>query len=326
VTGAPGEARERALEAARLSKADQVSVMVREFADLEGIMGETYALMEGHHPEVAQAIREQFLPDAAGGAVPVSVPGALLATAEKVDNITAAFACGEPPTGSKDPYGLRRAAAGMVAIAMHHKLHYDVEELLGRAYAQLERFSSLVERASVLPDATAFILERLAKTLTDEGLARDTVDAVVPTSRDFLDLRARAQALHEFRASDRWEDLVTMFTRPANLARQLPAEAAAEAAIQPQDGVSTALFQADAEKALFAAWQETAARLTPAVEARRYGDALAALAALRPAMDRYFDDVLVMAKEEDVRLNRLRQLAALAAMVRSVACLELVQV
>ena len=169
MSGAPGEARERALEAARLAKADQVSVMVREFADLEGVMGEKYALMEGHHPEVAQAIREQFLPDAAGGAVPETLPGALLATAEKVDNITAAFACGEPPSGSKDPYGLRRAAAGMVAIAAQPWLRYDVEKLVDRAYDGLEKFPGLVERGAVVPEATAFILERLAKALTDEA-------------------------------------------------------------------------------------------------------------------------------------------------------------
>ena len=153
--------------------------MVREFADLEGVMGETYALMEGRDPEVAQAIREQFLPDAAGGVVPETVPGALLATVEKADNITAAFACGEPPSGSKDPYGLRRAAAGMVAIAMKHGLRYDVEKLLGRAYDELERFPGLVARETVVPEATAFVLERLAKTLTDDGVSRDTVDAVL---------------------------------------------------------------------------------------------------------------------------------------------------
>jgi glycyl-tRNA synthetase len=325
VCGAPGEARERALEAARLAKADQVSVMVREFADLEGIMGEIYALMEGHHPEVARALREQFLPDAAGGAVPATTPGAFLATAEKVDNITAAFACGEPPSGSKDPYGLRRAAAGMVAIAMHHGLHYDLERLLGRAYDELERFPGLVERAMVVPEATAFILERLAKNLTDEGIARDTVDAVLSTSRDFLDLRRRALALHEFRSSTLWDDLVTVFTRPANLARKLPEEAAAEAASLPAGGVSPALFVDEAEGALFSAWRETAAKVASAVEARRYGEALTVLAGLRPVVDRYFDDVLVMADDEVIRINRLRQLAAVAATVRSVAWLELIQ-
>jgi glycyl-tRNA synthetase len=290
-TGAPGEARERALEAARLAKADQVSIMVREFADLEGVMGETYALMEGHHPEVAQAIREQFLPDAAGGAVPVTVPGALLATAEKVDNVVAAFACGEPPSGSKDPYGLRRAAAGMVAIATQHGLHYDVEKLLSRAYDELERFPGLAERASVIPEATAFVLERLAKTLTDDGVARDTVDAVLPTSRDFLDLRVRAQALHEFRSSARWEDLTTVYTRPSNLARKLPAEASAgvaagaasETAATAQGGVLPALFQAEAEPALFAAWQEAAGKVAPAIEAQKYGERRATAGA-RPVL------------------------------------------
>jgi glycyl-tRNA synthetase len=322
-TGAPGDARERALEAARLSKADQVSVMVREFADLEGIMGETYALMEGKHPEVAQAIREQFLPDAAGGAPPATLAGALLATAEKADNIVAGFACGEPPSGSKDPHGLRRAAAGMVAIAMQHEFHYDLEALLNRAYDQLEKFPDLADRATVMTEATAFILERLAKTLTDEGLARDTVEAVLPTTREFLDLRARAQALHEFRAGERWDDLVTMFTRPANLARQLPPESAAEAI--GTCGVDPALFQAEAEKELFARWQDAAAEVGAAVQTKRYVDALTALAAMRPAVDRYFDDVLVMATEEPVRINRLRQLAAIAALVRGVVYLELVQ-
>jgi len=309
--------------------------MVREFADLEGVMGETYALMEGHHPEVARALRAQFLPDAAGGAVPVTLPGALLATAEKADNIVAAFACGEPPSGSKDPYGLRRAAAGMVAIAMEHGLHYDVERLLGRAYDELERFPGLVGRNTVIPEATAFVLERLAKALADEGVARDTVDAILPTSRDFLDLKVRAWALHEFRADARWEDLVTVFTRPSNLAKKLPAEVAAEVALSiagtaiggegATGGVSSALFQAEVESVLFAAWQQTLGTVVQAIGAQDYGRALAALAALRPAVDRYFDDVLVMADDTAVRLNRLRQLAAIAATVNRVARLEAVQ-
>jgi len=318
--GTAPEIRDRALEAARLAKADQVSVMVREFADLEGVMGETYALMEGRDPEVAQALREQFLPDAAGGAVPATLPGALLATAEKVDNIAAAFACGEPPTGSKDPYGLRRAAAGMVAIAVEHGFHYDVGELLGRAYAGLERFPGLVERETVVEEATAFILERVAKSLTDEGLNRDTVDAVLPASRDFLDLRARAAALHAFRGGPAWDDLVTAFSRPSNLAKKLPAEGAgAEMTVSP------ALFVEEAESLLAAAWQEANSLVEAANAERRYDDALAVCAGLRPAVDRYFTDVLVMAEDEAVRLNRLTQLAAVASTIRSVVHLDLVQ-
>ena len=343
VTHAADDVRLRVLEAARLAKADQVSVMVREFPDLEGVMGETYALMEGHHPEVARALREQFLPDAAGGALPAAGPGSLLATAEKVDNIAAAFACGEPPSGSKDPYGLRRAAAGMVAIALQHRLRYDVEALVERAYDGLERFPGLVGRAVVVAEATAFILERLAKHLTDEGLARDTIDAVLPTSRDFLDLRERALALHACRSSNLWDDVVTVFTRPWNLARKLPRDEALEPAAGPAPAggpvaagepgaaggeladVSPALFEAEAEAALLEAWQEAAALVEGAMGESKYGDALAVLAGLRPAVDRYFADVLVMAEDEAVRLNRLRQLGAIAATARSVAHLELVQ-
>jgi glycyl-tRNA synthetase len=321
VTDAPAETRERALEAARLAKADQVSVMVREFADLEGVMGEKYALMEGHHPEVAAALREQFLPDAAGGAVPQTMTGALLATAEKVDNIAAAFACGEPPTGSKDPYGLRRAAAGMVAIAAQRGLRYDVERLVDRAYDGLERFPDLMDRATVVADATAFILERLAKALVDDGLSRDTVEAVLPTSRDFSDLRLRAEALERFRSGPAWDDLVTVYTRPANLARKLPAEAASDA----QAAILPGLFVAEVERDLFAAWSRAAGEAADNAVRQDYQGALAALAGLRPLVDRYFDDVLVMAEDEAVRLNRLRQLAAVAETVRKIAWLDLVQ-
>lgn len=281
-------------------------------------MGETYALMEGKDPEVAQALREQFLPDAAGGAVPVSVTGALLATVEKVDNIVAAFACGEPPSGSKDPYGLRRAAAGMVAIANAHGFRYNLEDLVNRAYDGLERYPGLVPRDEVVTEATAFILERLVKALTDHGLARDTVDAVLPTSRDFSDLRSRALALHAFRSDAAWEDLVTLFSRPSNLAKKLPPEATGF-------DVDPAHFAVDSERELFTAWQAIDQEAADAVVAGNYEAALRAMAGLRPAVDRYFDDVLVMAEDEAVRFNRLRQLAAIAATVRTVAWLELIQ-
>lgn len=331
--GLEGQARERALEAARLAKADQVAIMVREFADLEGVMGETYALMEGRDAEVAQAIREQFLPDSAAGAPPASVTGAILATAEKVDNIAAAFAVGEPPSGSKDPYGLRRAAAGIVTIAFAHDFRYDVAELVQQAYSRLESFSGLLPAQEVVPPATEFILERLLKNLTDEGLPRDAVEAVLPTSRDLIDLRSRAQAVQAFRGGPGWEDLVTVFTRPSNLAKKLAADDARPVDIvdpgastcRVAAAVSPELFAVEAEHALFEAWQATATHVAQAVWAEKYDEALAALAGLRPPVDRYFDDVLVMADDQAVRVNRLRQLDAIAQTVRQVAHLHLLQ-
>jgi glycyl-tRNA synthetase beta chain len=318
VTAVSAEARSRALEAARLAKADQVSIMVREFPDLEGVMGQTYARMEGIHEEITQAIREQFLPDAAGGRLPETVPGALLATAEKADSIVAAFACAEPPTGSKDPYGLRRAAMGMVTIAFAHGFDYDVRELVETAYDRFAHRSHLVAKAEVVPAAVDFVLERLVKALADDGFARDSIEAVLPTSAVFRDLRARVEALESFRATPPWEDLVVVFTRPFNLAKKLPPEAAGA----PMD---PALFQLEAEGALFSAWGEDARRVAELVGGRDYGAAMSALAGLRPALDRYFDDVLVMAEEEAVRLNRLRLLAGIAGTVRTVAHLERIQ-
>lgn len=315
--GVDEEVETRALEAARLAKADQVSIMVREFADLEGTMGQTYARLEGFPEEVAQAIREQFLPDAAEGVLPETVSGSLLATAEKIDNIVAAFACGEPPTGSKDPYGLRRAAMGMVGIALARGFAYDVRELAEFAYRQLGGHSHLVGEADVVPQAVEFVLERVARVLSDEGLARDVVDAVLPTSAVFLDLAARARALQAARGASWWEDLVVVFTRPSNLAKKLPdAEAGA---------VDPALFEVPAEGVLFEAWRAAAVGASAAAGEGRYADALQALASMRGAVDTYFDDVLVMAENETVRRNRLRQLAGIAESVRNVAHLERLQ-
>ncbi len=317
-TGVTGDAAAHALEAARLAKADQVSVMVREFADLEGAMGETYARIEEFPADVAQAIREQYLPDAAGGDPPRTVAGALLATAEKVDNVVAAFACGEPPSGSKDPYGLRRAAMGIVTISFIHGFEYDVRALVGAAYAQLERFPGLVGAEQVVAEATEFIKERLAKFLADNGIARDTVEAAIPTSDVIAVVRKRAAALDAFRGTEGWDDLVVTATRPSNLAKKLPEDAAGEP-------VDPSLFQEDAEATLHEAWLAVDARTAELSSAGEHYDVLVALASLRPAVDGFFQDVLVMADDEAVRLNRLRLLASVARTVRRAVHLELLQ-
>ncbi|NLE74249.1 MAG: glycine--tRNA ligase subunit beta, partial [Actinobacteria bacterium] len=314
---AEADVKTRALEAARLAKADQVSIMVREFADLEGTMGQTYARLEGFPEEVAQAIREQFLPDAAEGAVPQTISGSLLATAEKIDNIVAAFACGEPPTGSKDPYGLRRAAMGMVGVAATQRFSYSVRELVEFAYRQLSGHTHLVSAAEVVPQVVDFVLERLGRSLSDEGLARDLVDAVLPTSDAFLDLTARARAVQAARVAPWWDDLVVVFTRPSNLAKKLPAADAGD--------VDPALFEMPAEASLYEVWQKSEKAAATAAADGRYTDALQALAEMRASIDRYFDDVLVMAEDEAVRRNRLRLLAGITGSVRDIAYLERLQ-
>jgi glycyl-tRNA synthetase beta chain len=241
-----------------------------------------------------------------------------LATAEKVDNVVGAFACGEPPSGSKDPYGLRRAAMGMVTIAFLHGFEYDVRELVAGAYGEPEHFTGLAAREQVVGEAVDFIKERLAKFLTDNGIARDAVDAVLPTSHVFSEVRKRAAALDGFRGSDGWDDLVVVFNRPSNLARKLPDDA-------PSAPVDPALFLEAAEVALHEAWLETDARAAEQSAAGEHYDVLTTLASIRPAVDRFFDDVLVMVEDEAVRLNRLRLLDGIAATVRRAAHLDLLQ-
>lgn len=315
--GVDREVKSRALEAARLAKADQVSIMVREFADLEGIMGATYARLEGYPDDVSEAIREQYLPDSAEGALPKTLTGSLLATAEKIDNIVAAFACGEPPTGSKDPYGLRRAAMGVVAIAFDREFWYDVRKLAEVAYRQLESPVPLVPEETVVSEAVAFVLERLSKAITDKGHLRDTVEAVLPTSCIFLDLAARARALDEARRAPWWEDVVVVFTRPNNLAKKL-AEGE-EGPVQP------ALFELEAEALLFSAFNEAWQRALERAAVSDYLGAWEAIASVRGAVDRYFDQVLVMCEVEAVRVNRLRQLHLIASSIKTLAQLQLLQ-
>ena len=169
-----------------------------------------------------------------------------------------------------------------------------------------------------MAEATDFVLERLAKVLTDNGIARDAVDAVLTTADDFADLRARAVSLDSFRQDPAWEDLVVVFTRPSNLAKKLPV---AEAGIS----VNPSLCIEEAERVLLNAWSEVAGGIVPLIRQQAYVDALRQLAGLRPQVDRYFTDVLVMAEDDAVRLNRLRQLDWIVRSVRSVAHLDRLQ-
>ena len=167
-------------------------------------------------------------------------------------------------------------------------------------------------------EAADFILDRLAKFLVDNGISRDAVDAALPVSSTFTDVRRRAAAVDAFRETPVWDDLVTVFTRPANLAKKLPPEAEGTA-------VDRSLFAEEAEDVLFEAWVEAPGSVDRLISAHEYLDALEALAGLRPAIDRFFTDVLVMADDPAVRLNRLCLLAGVAGTARSVAHLDKLQ-
>ena len=282
-------------EAARLAKADQAAELVREFPDLEGHIGAEYARLAGFPEAVCAAIDEQYLPDSAGGPLPETETGRVLAAADKVDSLTVAFALGQRPTGSRDPYGLRRAAIGLCRLALEGNLELDVAALSVRAHQLLvDQWAELKEDAS---DVAEFVEERL------EGMLDAPVEFVrAARSSGVTELRAiasLAEALAAAADTEEFEQAYVAYDRANRLAGKSDG-AAAE--LDPR------LATDDAELALIDAVAGASPKIAAALEAREYDDALAAAAELRAPVDRFFDEVLVMADDAQVRANRLRLL------------------
>ena len=259
------------LEAARLAKADQASELVREFPDLEGYIGAEYARLAGYPEAVSSAIEEQYLPDSAGGPLPQTESGKVLAAADKLDTLATSFSLGHRPSGSRDPYGLRRAAIGLSRLAVEGRL--------------------VVPRTLLPDDVRDFVEERL------EGLLEVPVEFVraarASTAPDLGGVARLAEALYAERESDAFEGVYTAYDRAHRLAGRAVQDAAAE--------VDRALLTEDAERAL----AEGLARVEVDGDVRQ---ALESGATLAPLMERFFDEVLVMDEDEAVRANRLRLL------------------
>jgi glycyl-tRNA synthetase beta chain len=261
------------LEAARLAKADQASELVREFPELEGYIGAEYARLAGYPDAVTKAIEEQYLPDASGGPLPETEPGKVLAAADKLDTLRVAFELGHKPSGSRDPYGLRRAAIGLVRLALEGGLTIDRE---------------------LLPEELRdFVEERLESLL---GVPVEYVRAARASNvPDLGGVARRAEDLYRERESPEFEGVYTAYDRAHRLAGKAPEEAAPR--------LDRGLLVEDAEKELAEALAKVAIDGNGDIKA-----ALESGAELAPVMERFFDEVLVMAEDEAVRANRLRLL------------------
>ena len=294
---APDEAAYEAMEpdarrAAELSKADLVTGMVTEFTELQGIMGREYALLDGEKPEVARAIDEQYMPRFAGDELPQSDLGFALSVADKIDNIVGTFSRGKIPTGSQDPFALRRQALGLVLMLIDHKSGLLLSDLVEEASDLYDLDVSLCQKMQVY--VADFIRLRLKNVLTERGVRYDVQEAVL-TDVDFVaDVPVRAAYIERLLASDGADALVQSFVRVGNIARMT------ETGV-----VDPALFVAQEEGALHAAYER-------AVAARAEGaDTLPAEQALAAAIDAFFDAVMVMDKDERIKKNRLTLLKAI---------------
>ncbi|MDR7556177.1 MAG: glycine--tRNA ligase subunit beta [Armatimonadota bacterium] len=297
--GASADDRATVARAARLCKADLVTAMVGEFPELQGVVGRLYAEERGEPAAVAQAIEEHYWPKGPGEPLPATLPGALLAIADRAVLLAGAFLRGLEPTGSQDPYGLRRAASGIAVIAAERGLPLGLRSLFDEAMAAYA--APVDDRARAVEACVAFTLQRLRTWLEEQGIAYDTLDAVLAVGDDRpADLAARARALQAARRQPAMPRLATAFARASRILSQGTAA----------DRVAPDLFVEPEEAELYRAWQEVAAIVEAEAAAGRYPAALEALVRLADPVDAFFDRVLVMAPDERLRGNRLALLRA----------------
>jgi glycyl-tRNA synthetase beta chain len=276
-------------------------------------MGRYYALAGGESPAVADAILEHYRPRFAGDAVPASVPGLLVSAADKLDTISGIFALGQAPTGSADPYALRRAAIGVLAMVLDGGLVTHLDEAIAAA---LDGYRGVVEfdRETTGAAVKSFLMGRLETMLRDRGFAYDTVEAVLAVaSDDPADALARTCALDAARATEAMADVAVAFARAKNLSDAAAGTEGDRALMGP------------VESALADAIEAAEARVTAAVAKSDYEGALALLAALRGPIDAFFTGVLVMDPDEGLRTMRLALLNRFTALFDGVADLSKLQ-
>ncbi|TMH25214.1 MAG: glycine--tRNA ligase subunit beta [Betaproteobacteria bacterium] len=295
--------------AAYLCKADRLTGMVGEFPELQGVMGRYYALHDGESPVVADAIAEHYLPGYAGGRLPVHPVGAALALADKLEALAGFFSIGQTPTGERDPFGLRRAALGVIRILVERKLGLALDELLAAALAPFA-----ATKPTVSAELESFVYERARGYFREHGYSANEVEAVLCLAPARLDLIPRQlEAVRVFAALPEAESLAAANKRIGNILKQADAVPA---------GFDVALMVLPEEKSL----ASTFGRLEPDVErafrALDYTAALKALATLKTPVDAFFDKVMVMDKDPRVRANRIGFLGKLHGTMNRIADLS----
>ena len=298
--------------AARLSKCDLVTGMVTEFTELQGVMGREYARLDGEKADVCEGIFEQYLPRFAGDILPKTEIGRILSIADKVDNIVATFSRGKAPTGSQDPFALRRQALGIINILLESKMNIDMAKVVGASILLLKvPMENVKELAKQILD---FIKLRFRNLMLDQKIRYDVIDAVLAEERNnnLYDLYLRAQALNEYVAGDEAADVIQAATRVNNLSSK------AEVEVPINDG----LFNEQAEKDLYAVVNKLDTGMIPLIVRCDYKGALNILSELNAPVNKFFDDVMVMDKDEAIRNNRLSLLCLVKDLVNSVGDLS----
>ncbi len=305
------------VRAGQLAKCDLMSEMVGEFPELQGIMGSYYANNDGESAAVAAAMDQQYMPRFAGDELPQAAVGQAVAIADKIDTMVGIFDIGQPPTGSKDPFALRRAALGIVRIIIEKELDLDLKTVLDHAGSCYQNSGSKQRELQLetLEKVFSFMMERLRVYYTDAGISVDVFEAVsvVRPTRPY-DFDQRVRAVNAFRQLAGADALAAANKRAANILRQ-----AIEGGIAIAATVDASLLQEAAEKALAERIASVSEAVKPALAKLDYTSALQQMAVLGETVDAFFDQVMVMAEDEQIKLNRLALLNSMHHLFLQVA-------
>lgn len=318
----PGGDRERARRAAELSKCDLMSHMVGEFPELQGTMGRAYALAQGEHAEVAQALDEQYMPRHAGDSLPSSATGRALAIADKLDTLCGIFAIGQLPTGDKDPFGLRRAALGVLRTVIEGQLELDLHALLQLAVQPLLLLPAVSKQKTTAEHLARqvfdFMMERLRAYYSERNIRPDVFEAVLAKAPPQpFDFDRRVRAVNHFRGLAEAESLAAANKRTHNILKQ--AQHGSGGAVDP------ALLREAQERVLAEQLAAAEHDTAPLLAGRDYTAAMTRLAALRGAVDGFFDKVMVMVDDTAVKTNRLNLLSRMHLLFTRVADISKLQ-
>lgn len=298
---------------ALLCKTDLVTGMVIEFTELQGVMGREYALLDGEKPEVATGIFEHYLPRFAGDALPATTIGRIVGIGDKLDNICATFSRGLAPTGSQDPYALRRQALGVINILLDANYHISLAKIIAGTLYLLDIKPE--ETGKLVPQIMEFFKQRLRNLLMDQGIRYDVIDAVFADKRndDMVDLAVRCKALAAYVEAGNAEPLVQVSVRVSNLCKKIEKEVA----------ISGALFKDESENKLHEVVATVSKEIIPEIVLYDYAAVLKAGEKVIEPVNTFFDNVMVMDEDENVKNNRLAMLEEVRGIVNAVGDLSL---
>lgn len=298
---------------ALLCKTDLVTGMVIEFTELQGVMGREYALLDGEKPEVATGIFEHYLPRFAGDALPATTIGRIVGIGDKLDNICATFSRGLAPTGSQDPYALRRQALGVINILLDANYHISLAKIIAGTLYLLDIKPE--ETGKLVPQIMEFFKQRLRNLLMDQGIRYDVIDAVFADKRndDMVDLAVRCKALAAYVEAGNAEPLVQVSVRVSNLCKKIEKEVA----------ISGALFKDESENKLHEVVAAVSKEIIPEIVLYDYAAVLKAGEKVIEPVNTFFDNVMIMDEDENVKNNRLAMLEEVRGIVNAVGDLSL---